>query len=110
MEEEVVKNMGSIMKQAQKIQSEIARVQQELSRKTVEASSGGGMVTVVANGKQEIISVKIEPEVVTSGDIEMIQDLVLAAVNEALKKSQEMIAEEMRKITGGLNIPGLGSF
>jgi DNA-binding YbaB/EbfC family protein len=102
--------MGSIMKQAQKIQSEIARVQQELSRKTVEASSGGGMVTVVANGKQEIISVKIEPEVVTSGDIEMIQDLVLAAVNEALKKSQEMIAEEMRKITGGLNIPGLGSF
>jgi len=98
------------MKQAQKIQSEIARVQQELSRKTVDASAGGGMVTVVANGKQEIISVKIEPEVVTSGDIEMIQDLVLAAVNEALKKSQEMIAEEMRKITGGLNIPGLGSF
>jgi hypothetical protein len=98
------------MKQAQKIQSEMARVQEELSRKTVEASSGGGMVTVVANGKQEIISVKIEPEVVTSGDIEMIQDLVLAAVNEALKKSQEMIAEEMRKITGGLNIPGLGSF
>jgi len=98
------------MKQAQKIQAEIARVQQELSRKTVEASSGGGMVTAVANGKQEIISVKIEPEVVTSGDIEMIQDLVLAAVNEALKKSQEMVAEEMRKITGGLNIPGLGSF
>ncbi|HUT83583.1 MAG TPA: YbaB/EbfC family nucleoid-associated protein [Thermodesulfobacteriota bacterium] len=102
--------MGSIMKQAQKIQSEIARVQQELSRKTVEASAGGGMVTVLANGKQEIISVKIEPEVVTSGDIEMIQDLVLAAVNEALKKSQEMVAEEMGKITGGLNIPGLGSF
>jgi hypothetical protein len=98
------------MKQAQKIQSEMARVQEELSRKTVEASAGGGMVTVVANGKQEIISVKIEPEVVTSGDIEMIQDLVLAAVNEALKKSQEMIAEEMRKITGELNIPGLGSF
>ena len=98
------------MKQAQKIQAEMARVQEELSRKTVEASSGGGMVTVVANGKQEIISVKIEPDVVTSGDIEMIQDLVLAAVNEALKKSQEMIAEEMRKITGGLNIPGLGSF
>ena len=105
-----MKNMGSLMKQAQKIQSEMARVQEELSRKTVEASAGGGMVTVVANGKQEIISVKIEPEVVTSGDIEMIQDLVLAAVNEALKKSQEMIAEEMRKITGGLNIPGLGSF
>jgi len=102
--------MGSLMKQAQKIQSEMARVQEELSRKTVEASAGGGMVTVVANGKQEIISVKIEPEVVTSGDIEMIQDLVLAAVNEALKKSQEMIAEEMRKITGELNIPGLGSF
>ncbi|MCX5885944.1 MAG: YbaB/EbfC family nucleoid-associated protein [Proteobacteria bacterium] len=105
-----MKNMGSIMKQAQKIQAEMARVQDELSRKTVEASAGGGMVTVVANGKQEIISVKIEPEVVTSGDIEMIQDLVLAAVNEALKKSQEMTTEEMRKITGGLNIPGLGSF
>jgi len=104
-----MKNMGSIMKQAQKMQAEIARVQQELSHRTVEASAGGGMVTVVANGKQEIISVKIEPEVITSGDIEMIQDLVLAAVNEALKKSQEMIAEEMAKITGGLNIPGLGS-
>jgi hypothetical protein len=102
--------MGSLLKQAQKIQAEIARVQEELSRKTVEASSGGGMVTAVANGKQEIISVKIDPEVVKLNDMEMLQDLVLAAVNEALKKAQEMISEEMRKITGGLNIPGLGSF
>lgn len=105
-----MKNMGSLLKQAQKIQAEIARVQEELSRKTVEASSGGGMVTAVANGKQEIISVKIDPEVVKLNDMEMLQDLVLAAVNEALKKAQEMISEEMRKITGGLNIPGLGSF
>jgi DNA-binding YbaB/EbfC family protein len=105
-----MKNMGSLMKQAQKIQAEMARVQEELSRKTVEASAGGGMVTVVANGKQEIMSVKIDPEVMKLGDIEMLQDLVLAAVNEALKKAQQMITEEMGKITGGLNIPGLGSF
>jgi hypothetical protein len=102
--------MGSLLKQAQKIQAEMTRVQDELSRKTVEASSGGGMVTVVANGKQEIISVKIDPEVMKLNDIEMLQDLVMAAVNESLKKAQEMIKEEMRKITGGLNIPGLGSF
>lgn len=105
-----MQNMGSLMKQAQKIQAEMARVQEELSRKTVEASAGGGMVTVVANGKQEIMSVKIDPEVMKLGDIEMLQDLVLAAVNEALKKAQQMITEEMGKITGGLNIPGLGSF
>jgi len=101
--------MGSLIKQAQKIQAEMARVQEELSRKTVEASAGGGMVTVVANGKQQVISVKIDPEVIKMGDIEMLQDLVLAAVNEALKKAQEMITAEMGKITGGLNIPGLGS-
>jgi hypothetical protein len=105
-----MQNMGSLMKQAQKIQAEMARVQEELSRKTVEASAGGGMVTVIANGKQEIMSVKIDPEVMKLGDIEMLQDLVLAAVNEALKKAQQMITEEMGKITGGLNIPGLGSF
>ena len=105
-----MKNMGSLLKQAQKIQAEMARVQEELSHKTVEASAGGGMVTVVANGKHEIISIKIDPEVVKLEDMEMLQDLVVAAVNEALKKAQEMIAQEMGKITGGLNIPGLGSF
>lgn len=102
-----MKNLGSIMKQAQKIQAEIAKVQEELAQKTVEASAGGGMVTVVVNGKQEIVSIKFEPEVVDANDLDMLQDLVVASVNEALRKSQEMVSEEMRKITGGLNIPGL---
>jgi len=95
------------MKQAQKIQAQIAKVQEELAQKTIEASAGGGMIIVVVNGKQEIVSIKIEPEVVDAKDIEMLQDLVIAAVNEALKRSQEMVSEEMRKITGGLHIPGL---
>ena len=95
------------MKQAQKIQAQIAKVQEDLAQKTVEASAGGGMITVVANGKQEIVSIRIEPEVIDASDREMLQDLVVAAVNEALRKSQEMVSEEMKKITGGLNIPGL---
>lgn len=95
------------MKQAQKIQTQMARMQEELAGRTVEASAGGGMIAVVANGKQEIVSVKIEPEVIDAGDREMLQDLVVAAVNEALRKAQEMVSEEMKKITGGLNIPGL---
>jgi hypothetical protein len=102
-----MKDIGSIMKQAQKIQAQIAKVQEELAQKTIEASAGGGMVTVVVSGKQEVVSIKIEPEVVDPKDMEMLQDLVVAAVNEALRKSQEMVSEEMRKITGGLNIPGL---
>ena len=102
-----MKNLGSIMKQAQKMQAQIAKIQEELAQKTVEASAGGGMVSVVANGKQEIVSIKIEPEVVDPKDLEMLQDLVVAAVNEALRKAQEMVAEEMRKVTGGLQIPGL---
>jgi hypothetical protein len=95
------------MKQAQKMQAQIAKVQEELAGKTIEASSGGGMVSVVVNGKQEVVSIKIEPEVIDSNDKEMLQDLVAAAVNEALRKSQEMVSEEMGKITGGLQIPGL---
>ena len=102
-----MKNLGSIMKQAQKMQAQIAKIQEELALKTVEASAGGGIVSVVANGKQEIVSLKIEPEVVDPQDVEMLQDLVVAAVNEALRKAQEMVAEEMRKVTGGLQIPGL---
>lgn len=100
-----MKNLGSFMKQAQKIQAQIAKVQEELAQKTIEASAGGGMVTVVVNGKQEIVSIKFEPEVVDSNDVEMLQDLVVASVNEALRKSQEMVSEEMSKITGGLNLP-----
>ncbi len=102
-----MKDLGSIMKQAQKIQTQMERKQEELAGRTVEASAGGGMIAVVANGKQEIVSVKIEPEVIDAGDREMLQDLVVAAVNEALRKAQEMVSEEMKKITGGLNIPGL---
>jgi nucleoid-associated protein EbfC len=102
-----MKDLGSIMKQAQKMQAQMARMQEELAARTVEASAGGGMITVVASGKQEIVSIKIEPEVIDAGDREMLQDLVVAAVNEALRKSQEMVSEEMKKITGGLNIPGL---
>jgi DNA-binding YbaB/EbfC family protein len=100
-------NIGSIMKQAQKMQAQMAKVQEELAQKTVEASAGGGMVTVVVTGKQEIMSITIEPEVIDASDKEMLQDLVVAAVNEGLRKSQEMVAEEMKKITGGLQIPGL---
>jgi DNA-binding YbaB/EbfC family protein len=102
-----MKNIGSLMKQAQKMQAQMAKVQEELAQRTVEASAGGGMVTVVVTGKQEIMSIAIEPEVIDASDKEMLQDLVVAAVNEGLRKSQEMVAEEMKKITGGLQIPGL---
>jgi DNA-binding YbaB/EbfC family protein len=101
------KGLGNIMKQAQLMQQKMARMQQELETREVEASSGGGMVTAVVNGKQQVISLKIEPSVVDPEDLEMLQDLVMAAVNEAIKKSQDMIQEEMAKVTGGLNIPGL---
>ena len=100
-------NLGNIMKQAKKMQERMARLQQELETKTVEASSGGGMVSVVVNGKFEIITLKIEKDVVSAEDVEMLQDLVMAAVNEGVRKAQEMTTAEMSKITGGLNIPGL---
>jgi hypothetical protein len=96
-----------MMKQAQKMQAKIMKIQEEMGERSVEAASGGGMVTVTANGKQEILSIRIEPEVVDPEDVEMLQDLVAAAVNEALKKAQEMMAEEMAKVTGGMNLPGL---
>ena len=99
--------LGQMMKQAQKMQAKIMKIQEEMAEKSVEASSGGGMVTVTANGKQEVLSIRIEPEVVDPEDVEMLQDLVAAAVNEALKKAQEMVAEEMAKVTGGMQIPGL---
>jgi DNA-binding YbaB/EbfC family protein len=103
----MAKNLGGMLKQAQRIQAQLAKMQEEMAQKTVEASSGGGMVSVVVNGKQEVVSIKIEREVVNPEDIDMLQDLVLAAVNEGLRKSQEMVGEEMRKLTGGLSIPGL---
>lgn len=102
-----MRNMGRMMKQVQKMQAEMVRMQEELGSKTVEATAGGGMVTVVANGHQEIVSISIEPDAVDPEDVDMLQDLVLAAVNEALRAAKDMAADEMAKITGGLNIPGL---
>jgi DNA-binding YbaB/EbfC family protein len=101
-------NMGELFKQVQKIQEEMARVQDSLEGMTVEGSGGGGMVTVTVSGKQRVLSVKIDPEVVTSDDVEMLEDLIVAAVNQALEKSQEMAQEEMQKVSGGLlgNFPG----
>jgi hypothetical protein len=101
------KGLGNIMKQAQLMQQKMARMQAELENREVEAASGGGMVTAVVNGKQKLLSLKIEKSVVDPQDVEMLQDLVVAAVNEAVKKSQDMAQEEMGKVTGGLNIPGL---
>ena len=103
----MAKGLGGMLKQAQKIQAKLAKMQEEMAQRTVEASSGGGMVNVVVNGKQEVISIKIEQEVVNPDDIDMLQDLILAAVNEGIRESQEMVSEEMRKLTGGLSIPGL---
>ncbi|MFP3928766.1 MAG: YbaB/EbfC family nucleoid-associated protein [Desulfobacteraceae bacterium] len=100
-------NMGNILKQAQQFQAKMAKLQEELGDKTVEATSGGGMVTVVANGRQEIISVKIEREVVDPEDVEMLQDLVQAAVNDALTRAKEMVNEEMGKLTSGMNLPNI---
>ncbi len=102
-----MKGMGNMLKQAQKLQSKMMRLQEELGERTVESSAGGGMVKVIANGKQQIVSISIEQDVVDPEDVEMLQDLVLAAVNDALAKSQEMVSQEMGKLTGGLNIPGL---
>jgi DNA-binding YbaB/EbfC family protein len=102
-----MKDMEGILRQAQQVQERIARVQEELAGKTVEASAGGGMVTVVVNGRQEVVSVRIEKEVVSPDDVGLLQDLVAGAVNEAMSRSRKMMADEMTKITGGLNLPGL---
>ena len=101
-------NINNIMKQAKKMQEKIGKLQQELENETIEAQAGGGMVRVIVNGKFEIVSLKIEKEVVNPEDIEMLQDLIVAAVNEGIRKSQEMASSEMSKITGGLGIPGMG--
>ena len=100
-------NFGNIVKQAQQMQAKMARLQEELAHKTVEASAGGGMVTAVVSGRNELVSLKIEKDVVNPEDVEMLQDLIVAAVNEGIRKAQEMATAEMSKITGGLNIPGL---
>ena len=99
--------IGKFLKQAQKMQKDMSKIHAEMANKTVEATAGGGMVTVIVNGNQEITSIKIEKEVVDPGDIEMLENLVIAAVNEGLRKSKEMVTGEMSKLTGGLNMPGL---
>ena len=100
-------NMGKLMKQAQQLQAKMAKMQEELSEKTVEASAGGGMIVAVANGKQELVSIQIEREVIDPDDAEMLQDLIMAAVNDALNRAREMMNEEMGKVTQGMNIPGM---
>ncbi|MGH7354382.1 MAG: YbaB/EbfC family nucleoid-associated protein [Candidatus Rokuibacteriota bacterium] len=103
-----MKGFGNIMKEAQRLQQQMAAMQEEVGKRTVEATAGGGMVTVEANGRQEILSIKIDPEVVSRDDVGMLEDLVLAACNEALRKSREMVQQELGKLTGGMKIPGLG--
>ena len=99
--------MGNLMKQAQQMQQKMMKLQEEVAQRTLDASVGGGMVTVTVNGKSEVLRIKIEPQVVDPEDVEMLEDLIVAGVNEALRKAQEMMAEEMSKLTGGLKIPGL---
>jgi len=101
------KGLAQIMKQAQMMQQKMAKLQEEASHRTAEATVGGGAVTAVANGKNQIVSLSIRKEAVDPEDVEMLQDLVVSAVNEALKKVQDEVAAEMGKITGGMNIPGL---
>ena len=99
--------LGDIMKQAQRLKAEMDRLQAEAATKRVEGSAGGGMVTVVANGKGDLLSVKIDPEVARGEDLEMLQDLVVAASNDALRRARELLAQEVSRLTGGLNLPGL---
>jgi DNA-binding YbaB/EbfC family protein len=99
--------LGDMMKQVQKMQAKMEELQAELESATVEGTAGGGMVKVVANGKGEVVSVTIDPEVVDPEDVEMLQDLIVAAINQAKEKSSELQSEQMSKITGGINIPGL---
>lgn len=102
-----MKDMQGILRQAKEMQERFSRLQEELGGKTVEASAGGGMVTVVVNGRQEVVSVRIEKEVASPDEVELLQDLVAGAVNEAISRSRKMMTEEMAKITGGLSLPGL---
>jgi nucleoid-associated protein EbfC len=104
-----VKGFGNIMKEAQKLQQQMEALQAEVGKKKVQATAGGGMVTVEASGKQEILSIKIDREVINPEDAQMLEDLVLAACNEALRQSREMVQAEMGKLTAGLKIPGLGT-
>lgn len=103
-----MKGFGNLMKEAQRLQQQMAQLQEEVGQRKVQATSGGGMVSVEASGKQELLSIKIDPEVINKDDAQMLEDLVLAACNEALRKAREMVQQELGKLTGGLKIPGLG--
>lgn len=100
-------SMTDLFKQAQEMQARLAEIQKEAARRTVEATAGGGMVTAVVSGRLELVSLRIEKQVLESGDAEMLQDLVIAAVNQGIRSAQQMMAEEMSKLTGGIKIPGL---
>jgi DNA-binding YbaB/EbfC family protein len=100
-------NMGNIMKQAQAMQEQLAKIQEEAAQKTVEGTAGGGMVTVTVNGAMQVVGTKIDPEVLKSGDVDMLQDLIVAAAGEAQRKARELMADQMKSVTGGLRIPGL---
>jgi DNA-binding YbaB/EbfC family protein len=100
-------NMAGLLKQAQAMQAQMAKVQEQAASKTVTGTAGGGSVTATANGAMELVKIVIDPEVIKTGEADMIQDLVLAATNDALRKAREMMANEMKSLTGGLNIPGL---
>ncbi|MDF2883515.1 MAG: DNA-binding protein YbaB/EbfC family [Clostridiaceae bacterium] len=100
-------NMNNLIKQAQKFQKQMEDMQKDLENKEFTAAVGGGAVTAVANGRKQLIDIKIKPEVVDPDDIEMLQDLIVSACNEALKKAESETADEMKKLTGGLNIPGM---
>lgn len=100
-------NLQNLLKQAQRIQSQVSQMQAELGERRIEVSSGGGMVTAVVNGRQELIELTIDPQVVNPEDVEILEDLVVAAVSEALSRASELAAEEMKKVTGGMALPGL---
>lgn len=102
-----VGGFGNIMKQAQELQERLATIQNEAGSKTVEGSAGGGMVVATVNGRLEVVSLRIDKQVAEGGDLEMLQDLVVAAINQAIRAAQKLMADEMSKVTGGLKIPGL---
>jgi DNA-binding YbaB/EbfC family protein len=100
-------DLGGLFKQAQQLQERLANVQQELAGRTVEASAGGGMITAVVNGKLELVQIRIDPTLLQAPDVDMLQDLVVAAVNEGIRAAQKMMSDEMSKLTGGLKLPGM---
>ncbi len=102
-----MRNLNKLMKQAQEMQTKMAELSEELGEREVSATAGGGMIEVVANGKHELKSIKLKPEIVDREDVEMLEDLILAAVNEAQRKAEEMMRTEMEKATGGMNMPGM---